>query len=218
MKAKNVKTLLGAVLILGPVALAQAQAPAQDRGWYGGLSVGGSNQRISDTALTVSGATSSSLSKDESGTGFKIFAGYHFNRNFALEGGYTDLGKFRVTRDVSAPAAIAGSAVADMRSTGFNLDAVGVIPLQGGFSLFGKIGTIYTTTQTSLATSGGISAGGASAKRRDWDWKWGVGASYNFGNGMSLRLEYEDYNDVPNDEIVGKADLRMWSLGLTRRF
>lgn len=218
MKAKSAKILLGAVLIVGPVAVAQAQGLKMDYGWYAGISIGGSQERISDSALTVSGATASTLNKDETGTGFKVFGGYQFNRNFALEGGYIDFGKFRATRTVTAPAALAGSATADLRSTGWGLDAVGILPLQSGFSLFGKLGAIYTTTDTSLATTGGIVAGGGSAKRRDWDWKWGFGASYDFGNKMSLRLEFEDYNDVPNDNVMGKADLRMWSLGLIHRY
>ncbi len=218
MKSNSLAVFLGATLLVSSITLAHAQARRTDAGWYGGVSVGSARQEISDNALTVTGATASSLSKDESGTGFKIFVGHQYNRNFAFEAGYTDLGKFRVTRDVTAPAALVGSAVADIKASGLNLDAVGTLPLQGGFSLFGKIGTIYATTRTSLATSGGIIAGGTNARHSDWLWKWGLGARYNFSNTMGVRLEYERYNDIPNDGAIGKADVGMWSLGLQSRF
>lgn len=214
MKVNCLTASLGAILLVGSTSIAQAQA--LDYGWFGGLSVGSTKEKIRDSALTVTGATASSLTKDESGTGFKLYAGYQYNRNLAVEVGYTDLGKFRATRQVSAP--FVGSGVADIKTSGLNIDGVGILPLQGGFSLFGRLGAIYATTETSLATSGGVTAGGTSAKRSDWSWKIGLGAGYDFSRSLGLRLEYERYNDIPNDGVIGKADLSMWSLGLKARF
>ncbi len=198
-------------------AFAQAQGLRLERGWYGGASLGSSRADLPDSALPVAGATASNVSRDNSGTGFKLYVGYQYNPHFAFEAGYTDLGKFRVTRNVTAPAALIGSATADTRAQGLHLDAVGTIPLQGGFSLFAKLGGIYATTQTSLASSGGVIAG-TSSRRSGWDWKWGVGAGYDFSRGMGLRLEYEKYRDVPSDDLIGRSDAGVWSLGLKSRF
>lgn len=216
MKDKCLTASLGAILLVGSTSIAQAQA--LDYGWFGGISAGSTNENIRDSALSVTGATASSLTKDESGTGLKLYAGYQYNRNLAVEVGYTDLGKFGATRNVTAPAALVGSAVADIKTNGYHIDGVGIMPLQGGFSLFGKLGAIYATTKTSLATSGGVIAGGTSAKRSDWSWKFGVGAGYDFSRSLGLRFEYERYNDIPNDGVIGKTDVNMWSLGLKARF
>src|ERR1051326_3982805 len=59
---------------------------AQEAGWYGGIDVGGSH---------LSGVNTDSLdSFDKSDTAFDVNLGYRLNRNFAVEGDYTDLGKF----------------------------------------------------------------------------------------------------------------------------
>ena len=213
---KRVLALLGAVSATTISFAALGQTPATDKVWYGGISVGSTKEDFSNNALTVPGATASSLSVDDTGTGIKLFGGYQFSRNFSVEGGYTDLGKFRVTRNVTAPTA--GALTANIKSSGFHLDAVGTLPLQGGFSLLGKVGGIYATTRTSGAFSGGLGTFSGQGKRHAWDWKWGVGASYEFAQNFGLRLEYENINNLINDTAVGKADVGMWSLGLTRRF
>ena len=145
-------------------AFASAGALAQDdmRGAYVGLSVGQSRVTIEDSAVTVLGATASSFSKDETDTGFKLYAGYRFNRHFALEGGWTDLGSFRATRNVTAPAV--GSLSAEIEASGFHFDAVGILPLQQ-FFLFGKLGLMYATTETSRSSTGAVVLAGPAARR-----------------------------------------------------
>jgi len=145
-------------------AFASAGALAQDdmRGCYVGLSVGQSRVTIEDSAVTVLGATASSFSKDETDTGFKLYAGYRFNRHFALEGGWTDLGSFRATRNVTAPAV--GSLSAEIEASGFHFDAVGILPLQQ-FFLFGKLGLMYATTETSRSSTGAVVLAGPAARR-----------------------------------------------------
>ena len=44
--------------------------------WYAGASIGQSSLKIDDSAVAVSGAATQSISKDESDTGFKLFAGH----------------------------------------------------------------------------------------------------------------------------------------------
>jgi OOP family OmpA-OmpF porin len=198
---------------------ALAQQRAAGAGWYGGLSVGSSQIRMNDNMLPVGGATASSLAKDESSTGFKLFGGYRYNPNFALEGGYTDLGKFDARRDVTAP--VVGSISRNMRMSGFDLAAVGIIPMQSGFSLFGKIGAMYTMTRSSVSIGGALLPAPGftemNPRRSEWNPKFGLGAGYDFSNGMGLRLEYERVSNV-GDAATGEGNVGMWSLGLTKRF
>jgi OmpA-OmpF porin, OOP family len=225
MKANYTARPFGVLLLTCSVAAAFAPAGAfaQQRtagaGWYSGLSVGGSQIGLNDNALPVAGATATSLTKDESSTGFKLFGGYRYNQNFALEGGYTDLGKFNARRDVTAP--VIGSISRDMKTSGFDLAAVGIFPIQNGFSLFGKIGAMYTMTRSSISINGALlpAAGltDLSPRRSEWNPKFGIGAGYDFSSGLGLRLEYERVTNV-GDAATGEGNIGMWSVGLTKRF
>ena len=90
---------------LGLVALAAIASPfamASDAGWYGGVSVGQSRAEIADARITAEllggGLTVvPPIADDDRDTGYKLFGGYKFNRNFAVEGGYFNLGKFGFT-------------------------------------------------------------------------------------------------------------------------
>ena len=53
--------------------------------------------------------STSAFSRDESGQGFKVFGGYQINRNFALEGGYFNLGKFGFTLTTVPAGTLSGS-------------------------------------------------------------------------------------------------------------
>src|ERR1700690_2511920 len=83
---------------LGLVTLAIIASPfagADESEWYGGASVGQSRSKIDDARITknlVGGPAS--ITHDSNDTGYKIFGGYQASKNFALEAGYFDLGKF----------------------------------------------------------------------------------------------------------------------------
>src|SRR5674476_1646016 len=77
---------------LGLAALAVIASPfavADDSGWYGGGNIGRSRANIDDERITSSlvgqGSTTTSITDDNRDTGYKLFGGYKFNRNFALE-------------------------------------------------------------------------------------------------------------------------------------
>ena len=76
--------------------IASSGALAQDSGWYIGGNVGQSLSRI-DNDQIMSAIGVSSIANDDSDTGYKIYGGYQLNRNFAVESGYFDLGKFCIS-------------------------------------------------------------------------------------------------------------------------
>src|SRR5580692_9113223 len=92
-------SLAGLTLTTSPLAW------ADDAGWYTGFNAGQSRAKIDDTriadGLLDDGFTTTSISNDKRHFGFKAFGGYEFNRYFALEGGYFNLGKFGFTADTS---------------------------------------------------------------------------------------------------------------------
>lgn len=80
------KTIVSTFAFLGVAMSGVAPAmAADDTGFYAGAGAGFTRIKIDDNTLAVAGATASTLTKDESDTGFKIFGGYQFNPNIAVE-------------------------------------------------------------------------------------------------------------------------------------
>jgi OOP family OmpA-OmpF porin len=194
--------------------VASAQAP--DKGFYLGASLGQSQIKFDDASLRIGGATSSSISKNETDTAWKIFAGYRFFKYFAVEGGYTDLGKFSATTTVTAPAA--GSATINFKSKGPHLEGVGILPL-GNFSLFGKAGVMLTITQSSGTASGAVTfRGNPNNTTNEANFKAGIGAGYDFTRNFGMRVEAEQVFGVGDKDKTGEGDIRLFTAGLLYRF
>lgn len=230
----NAADWFGALLVLALTAAAFAPAPALAQqqgtgggsgtgmalpsgGWYSGLSLGRSRIGIRDSLLPLTGATLSNLYWDESSSAYKLYGGYQFTRNLALEGGYADLGRFDARREITAPALGSVSSSA----SGFYLGAVGIVPLPNRFSLFGKLGTAYARSTASISTSAAVlpllTPADLGLKRSEWNSKYGLGASYEMSSNLGLRLEYERINSF-GDGRIGEGNVGIWSLGLTKRY
>src|ERR1700689_1287691 len=144
---QNMKIALALRLTAALAALALTSSPAafaDDAGWYAGFNAGQSRAKIDDSriadGLLGDGLTTTSINDDNHHFGFKAFGGYEFNRYFALESGYFDLGRFGFTADTLP----AGSLSGDAKFQGANLDAVVFLPFTEKFSAFGRIGYDYT--------------------------------------------------------------------------
>src|SRR4029077_202025 len=109
---KRVAKAVGALGLVGFAAMNSQFAVALDPGWYGGLSIGESKAKIDDARITDSllgsGLTTTSMSNDTHDTGYKLFGGYKFNKNFALEGGYFNLGEFGFTSTTNPAGTLSG--------------------------------------------------------------------------------------------------------------
>ena len=109
---------LGAVSLAVLGASAGGNALAQ---WAPGAYVGG-NVGVTRSDFDAPGGTALT-SEDDEERGVKLYGGYRFHPNFAVEGGIFDLGRF----DYSA-AGPAGTATGSTRFRGLNLDLVGIVP------------------------------------------------------------------------------------------
>ena len=137
---KKVAKYLGALGLVGCAVWSSQIALADDSGWIAGVSVGQSKARIDDpqiiSQLQTGGFTTNSLNDVNRDMGVKVFGGYQFNQYFALEGGYFDLGKFGYAATTSPTGGLNGS----IQIQGVNVDAVGILPFEGKFSIFGRLG------------------------------------------------------------------------------
>lgn len=204
---------------LGLAALATitgTYATAEDAGWYVGASGGPSQATIDDARinsnLVSGGFQSTTIVDDNRSTGYKLFGGYQLNPNFALEGGYFDLGKFGFTATTVPVGTLSGS----MRVRGINVDAVGTLPLTEKFSAFGRIGATHAEATDTFSGTGAVSVLDRNPNKRDTNLKVGLGLQYAFTDAFSLRTEIERYRI--NDAVGNRGDIDHVSVGLVYRF
>jgi len=204
-------------LLIVALAAASTGAVAQDRErWYAGASIGRSVLKIDDSAVGVAGAASSSVSKDESDTGYKIFAGHRFTSNLGVEAGWVDFGKFAARNNVTPGP---GTSSLEIRMSGFNIDGVGTWPLGTRFSLLARLGGIFSETKVSRSASGSVALGRpASEKKSELNVHWGVGAGYELSRTLSLRAEFEQAQNLGDRDTTGEGSPSLLTVGLVVKF
>jgi OOP family OmpA-OmpF porin len=180
---------LSALAALALTASMAARADVQP-GFYMGAGFG--TTKISDDGFD-------DVDFDDSDTGFKIFGGYSFNQNFAIEATYFDLGE--------ASGSFGVGDNFDVGISGFGVSAVGVLPVSETFSLFGKLGYASYDIDAHVDIAG---VGSGSASDSQSDLTFGAGAALSFGQ-FEARAEFEAIN-------VDGGDANMISLGGLYRF
>ncbi|MCY7371203.1 MAG: OmpA family protein [Polaromonas sp.] len=209
-------TIPGSLSLLALAAMVSPYALADDLGWYGGANIGRSAATIDDARITSGlasrGLGTSSISDRDSSTGFKLYGGYQFNRNLALEAGYFDLGKFGYTANTIP----AGTLDGNIKLKGFNLDAVGILPITDRFSALGRVGLNYAQARDSFTGTGAVNVANPNPSERGTNYKLGLGLQYAFTQALGMRAEVERYR--VNDAVGNKGHVDLFSVGLVYRF
>ena len=197
-------------------------ASAQDSPWYIGGSIGQSRVKL-DTGglsrdLAAAGMANNGFSANETDTGFKLFGGYRFHPNFAVEGGYAELGKFSASGTVTTfnfvPIVPLPTKVTIEVGQGLHLAVVGNVPLANQFSVFGRLGAYNMRTEMKVTVSG-ISS---SESARNTGFLLGAGVGYDFTRNVGMRVEWEQFNKVGDKDKTGQGDVGLLSVGLVYRF
>jgi OOP family OmpA-OmpF porin len=214
----NLSNIASAIALLALVAIASPSIAQNNdmTGLYGGISLGPSRAKVDDPRITANlvsnGFTVNSLSDDNRSFGGKVFGGYQFNRYFALEGGAFSLGKFSYQATTTPAGTLSGEA----KVRGLNLDLVGILPLTGEFSAFGRAGLTYAQARDTFRGTGMVVVNNPNPSERATNWKAGLGLQYAFTPALSIRAELERYRI--NDAVGNKGDIDMASIGLVYRF
>lgn len=171
---------------------------AQPAKMWVGASVG---QVRFDEGITSRLITSGTV--DTEATGFKLFAGYAFHRNFGIEVGYADLG------EASYSGSFNGTPITNGKLQVGGLDAALLLraPLGERLTLFGKLGIFVWEAEASDVAAGVP----FSAKTDGSDAFFGVGAAYAITRAAAVRLEAESRK-------VGDDSVNLLSIGLEFRF
>jgi OOP family OmpA-OmpF porin len=196
------KTTIASLLAVSGLALSSgafAQAKNTETGFYIGASVG---QSTAD--CDTSGTT---LSCDDTDTAYKVFGGYKFNKNLAVEAGYAPLGEVNAS---------GGGVNITAEANVWDLVAVGMLPLGNNFSIFGKLGVYNGKVEVSSNVPG------ISGDKTTTDLTYGLGAQFDFTRNLGIRGEWQRYASAKTPSIAGsgedKTDIDVLSLGVLWKF
>ncbi len=128
---------------------------------------------------------------DDSDMGWKVFAGYDFSERVAFEVGYNSLGE------------VSGGTKRS-KISGYEMAAIGKMPLNDQIGLFGKAGLFRWTAKND------------DGKRSAFDVMFGAGVDYKMNGNMSIRGEWERFNDIETKSDK-TSDVDMLSVGFTYR-
>jgi OmpA-OmpF porin, OOP family len=189
------KRTIVSFLTVAAMSSAAFGAGIGDTGFYGGLGLGRSDSDAN--AGSIAGA------KDNKDNAWKAFAGYQFSRNFAVEGGYADLGRASV---------IGPAGAASFDSQAWQASVVGSLPLSQQFALTGKLGVARTSTDV----VGNIGTTPVVATDRNTEPTYGLGARYDFTREFGVRGEWERFR--AGGDVFGKSDVDLFTLNGIYRF
>ena len=177
------------------------------------------------------GSPTPSTTADETDTGWKLFGGYQFTRNWGVEFAYVDLGKTTVNSRATAAGATDVYRT-EATAKGWSIAGVGTVMVSDTFGVFGKLGAFrwdYDTKCSIVTNATGIancapttgpSAGPANRSASGTDLTYGVGLKYNLTKQTSLRVEWEQFKDIGSKfnatgtSGTSQADVNLISIGI----
>src|SRR3954468_14826847 len=213
-KMKLVRAV-GALGLAG-IAAVSASALAADEGWYVGAGIGQSREENHHDRITQqllgSGYTTNSISDDSQDTAWKLIGGRKFNKNFALEASYFNLGEFGFTAQTTPPGSLSGR----IKLQGVGVDAVGILPMGQKFSAFAKLGLQYAKAEDTFTGTGAVTVTNPSPSKSSAGYKAGLGVQYDFTRSLGLRGEWENYR--VNDAVGNNGNINTLMVGLVYTF
>jgi OOP family OmpA-OmpF porin len=188
---KKAMIVAGVLLALtaGP-ALAQRNADRDDdrpgrnlEGFYLGGGVGDFSSAV-DEINSLDSIDDVGIDFSDGDNATKLFAGWNFNRFFAVQGDYVDFGES------------SGAVTTSVRGTsdvqGFAPSIVGTLPI-GPIELFGRVGMMFYELDLNLT-------GGRVVDESGEDLVWSAGLGIDIKDKVNLRLEYEEIDIERLDE------------------
>jgi OOP family OmpA-OmpF porin len=179
---KGIKTLL-AVSALAFAGAAAAQQPSLSSVYIGGT-IGQAEYKDGCSGIADC---------DEKDTAWRILGGYQFNRYFAAELGYHNLG------EASAPAGA-------VEGTAWELVGIGSYPIVDKLSVYGKLGLYRGELE------------GPAGEETNNDLTYGVGLQYDFLKNVGVRGEWQRYNKMGGGSGIPETDVDVVSIGVVYRF
>jgi OOP family OmpA-OmpF porin len=206
---------VGALSLAGFAAVS-GPASAADEGWYLGFGIGPSKEKNHHDRITQellgSGFTTNSIEDDSKDTAWKLLGGRKFNKNFAVEASYFNLGEFGFTAQTTPPGSLTGK----IKLQGVGVDAVGILPMGASFSALGKLGLQYAKAEDNFSGTGAVTPTNPNPSKTALGYKVGLGLQYDFTPSLGLRGEWENYR--VDDAVGNKGNINTLMVGLVYMF
>ena len=180
-------TVAGALLaLMAAPAMAQRDDDRAGRnleGFYLGGGVGDFSSAV-DEINNLDDIDDVGIDFSDSDNATKIFAGWHFNRFFAVQADFVDFGE--------SSGFVTTSARGTSDVQGLAPSVVGTLPL-GPIELFGRVGLMFYEVDLNLT-------GGRIIDESGEDLVWSAGLGIDVLDRLNLRLEYEEIDIAELDE------------------
>ncbi len=213
MKTNKFKYLMRALLCIASFAAINAHAQ-----FYVGASVGQSKAGLNGgdiaSQLLDLGFSSPSVSLSDKTTSYGLKLGYQITPNVAVEGNYTDLGKYSYQANVQPT----GGLNSELKVKGYGLDLVGTLPIFDKFSLLGRAGVQRMKTDGAFSASGSIDLATTGASQTATAGKLGFGVQYDLSKNLGLRLEVERFRKLGGNALGSAFDADNYSIGVLFKF
>jgi hypothetical protein len=218
-----------ALAVLAVTAALPMNAGAQDiwqnSGFYWGIDLGQAStdldgnglDRSIENALVDNGLAVLDGRSETSEDAFTwgLTAGYQIIRYVGVELAYVDLGEAEYKSRLLVTDGVTDAdlnTTVNVASSGAALSAVGTLPIIAGWEAYGRVGMYFGSNDldASVGTSGvGDSIDDSSSSQ---SLMWGAGLGYT-ARQWTVRLEYQQYTDVGDDDGFGEYDVDRITLG-----
>lgn len=187
------KSLFSLVAVVA--TLASASACAQG---YVGAGVGPSKINVDCTGT---------ITCDKTDTGYKLYGGFRFPNQLAVEGVYFDWGKATGTGTIEG----LGTGSGEVKASGFGIGVAYFVPFATNWTGVGRLGVAQTKGKTTLTGEGTISDSFTGTFPY-----YGLGIAYNFTPNLAVTGE-ADFSRVKYTD-ADKANVQLLSVGIRYSF
>ncbi|MBL3528401.1 MAG: outer membrane beta-barrel protein [gamma proteobacterium endosymbiont of Lamellibrachia anaximandri] len=193
-------------------------AEAADGPWYMGVSVGASKSAADAAELDASLAAlgySTISTLDNTDIGWKLFGGYQWNPNLAVEAALVDLGQVtsRISGNFGDDLDVFVADVARVHpysARGISASIIGELPVAQRFRLFGKVGLFFWDADIDARFEVGGQPISFDSKQ-GVDPVFGAGMKFHINKKTAVRVEWERYE-------IDRDSVQLFSAGVEYRF
>jgi OOP family OmpA-OmpF porin len=213
-----------ALLAAGLLAGATASAQEVKEGLYFAVGLGSATVDVSKNDLdrslvaTINAqsapATVNAFGSDldDSVNFWTAQVGYRFMRYFAAEIGYLNFGDTTYEANLTTTTPATFFADNRIRATGVSVSGLGIFPFADDrFEVYGRGGLFFADTRSRFRTANvgtGVVAG-AQASSDSKDFFIGIGGVWNISESFAVRLEYNLYLDVGDDDHLPEQNINL---------
>jgi OOP family OmpA-OmpF porin len=219
-------------LLLVSLGLATGAAVADDgRGFYVGFGAGAARWDVDQDEVDsmVVGAfeslgltmVSGNSKLSESDASLGVIVGFRFLPYLAVEGEYLTLGTadYEARGDVTdGVVTLPVKATLETDSKGVAVSALGIWPITERWDVYGRIGMMHADTSARARISSDGVGSSASDSETSEEVLYGVGATLKASSQWDVRLDYQRFQDVGDEEVTGESSVDRLSVQWIYKF